>query len=84
MGSVRSQAQLVEDGGGNYKGIQKQVKFRCGNANFAMLPLAVWLTCAQANTLIARVIAHNLPNQSEIELIREIKSVSPRKCEWRF
>jgi len=49
-----------------------------------MLPLAVWLTCAQANTLIARVIANKLPAHNESALIREIKSVSPKKCEWRF
>jgi hypothetical protein len=51
---------------------------------FAMLPLAIWLNCAQANTLIARVIAHNLPSKSEAALIREIKSVSPKHCEWRI
>lgn len=49
-----------------------------------LLPLAVWLTCAQANTLIARVIANNLPPQNEAALIREIKSVSPKRCEWRI
>jgi hypothetical protein len=48
-----------------------------------MLAFAIWLNCAQANTLIARVIAHNLPPQSEAALIREIKSVSPKHCDWR-
>jgi hypothetical protein len=50
----------------------------------ALLPLTIWLNCSQANTLIARVIANNLPPNNEAALIREIKSVSPRSCEWRF
>jgi hypothetical protein len=48
-----------------------------------MLALAIWLNCAQANTLIARILYHNLPSQQEAALIREVKSVSPRTCEWR-
>jgi hypothetical protein len=52
---------------------------------FAMvLPLSIWLTCAQANTLIARLIAHKLPPQQETALIQEIKMISPKKCEWRM
>jgi siroheme synthase len=50
----------------------------------ALLPLAIWLNCSQANTLIARLIAHNLPPQQEAALIKEIKSVSSRACEWRM
>jgi hypothetical protein len=50
----------------------------------ALLPLAIWLNCSQANTLITRLIAHNLPPQQEAALIKEIKSVSPRACEWRM
>lgn len=51
---------------------------------FAMLPFAIWLNCFQANTLIARLIAHQLPPQHEAALIHEIKSVSPKKCDWRY
>lgn len=50
----------------------------------ALLPFAIWLNCSQANTLIARVIAHDLPSKSEAALIREIKSVSPKSCDWRM
>jgi hypothetical protein len=49
-----------------------------------LLPLTIWLNCAQANTIIARVIAHKLPPKTETELIREIKTVSPKHCEWRI
>jgi hypothetical protein len=49
-----------------------------------LLPLTIWLNCAQANTLIARVIAHQLPAKNEAALIREIKSVSPKQCDWRL
>jgi len=49
-----------------------------------LLPMTIWLNCAQANTLIARVIAHKLTKEAEIGLIREIKSVSPKHCEWRM
>jgi hypothetical protein len=49
-----------------------------------LLPFAIWLNCAQANTLIARVIAHSLPPKNEAALIREIKTVSPKHCEWRM
>jgi hypothetical protein len=49
-----------------------------------LLSLAVWLNCSQANTLIARVIAHNLPTHNEAALIREIKMVSPKTCDWRI
>lgn len=49
-----------------------------------LLPLTVWLNCSQANTLIARVIAHDLPPKNEAALIREIKTVSPKHCDWRM
>jgi hypothetical protein len=49
-----------------------------------LLPMMVFLTCGQANTLIARVVANNLPPQNEAALIREIKLVSPKKCDWRM
>jgi hypothetical protein len=48
-----------------------------------MLPLIVLLNCQQANILVSRVIAHQLPSKNEAALIREIKSVSPKHCEWR-
>jgi hypothetical protein len=48
-----------------------------------MLPLIIFLNCQQANTLIARVIANKLPPSQEAALIQEIKSVSPKHCEWR-
>jgi hypothetical protein len=49
-----------------------------------MLPLVIFLNCSQANTLIARVIAHDLPSKHEAALIHEIKMVSPKSCEWRY
>ena len=49
-----------------------------------LLPMMVFLTCGQANTLIARVIANELPKKNEVALIREIKAVSPKTCEWRL
>lgn len=59
----------------------------CGNTDFtmvALLPFAIWLNCSQANTLIARVIAHDLPQKNEVALIREIKSIAPKSCDWRM
>jgi hypothetical protein len=84
MGSLRNETQLRETGEGDSKGNPKEVKVCVETQTFAMLPLAIWLNCAQANTLIARVIAHQLPLKQEAALIREIKSVSPKHCEWRL
>jgi hypothetical protein len=49
-----------------------------------MLPLIVLLNCQQANILVSRVIANQLPPKNEAALIREIKTVSPKHCEWRM
>lgn len=48
-----------------------------------MLPLLVLLNCSQANILISRVISHNLPPKQEASLIREVKSVTTKNCQWR-
>jgi hypothetical protein len=50
---------------------------------FAMLPLVFVLNCYQANILISRVVANKLPPHHEAALIKEIKAVSPKTCQWR-
>jgi hypothetical protein len=83
LGSLRNETKLGEIGPGNNEGNQKQVKV-VKRTHFAMLPLVFLLNCSQANILISRVLAHNLPPYHEAALVKEIKAVSPKTCQWRI
>jgi hypothetical protein len=43
---------------------------------------ALILTCLQAQLIISRINAHNLPKQIKNDLIWEIKQVSPKNCKF--
>lgn len=41
---------------------------------------ALILTCLQAQLIAGRVNKQNIPKQAKIELISELKLISPREC----
>ena len=40
------------------------------------------LTCFQANVAISRIGSNRLPLETRLDLIEQIKSISPKTCEW--